>query len=55
MNQPMPQPRMEALEARHARIESEIVRQCATPAPDEIEISRLKREKLHLRDRLSGH
>lgn len=55
MTQPISQPRAVALEARHALIEDRISKEAATPLPDAIEISRLKREKLHLRDSLAGH
>lgn len=55
MTQPIPQPRIDALEARHALIEDRITKETATPHPDEMELSRLKREKLHLRDSLAGH
>lgn len=40
------------LRARHAALEQEIDRELATPLPDSIRIKEMKKEKLHVRDRL---
>lgn len=37
---------------RHAVLEREIDRELAAPLPDSIRVMKLKKEKLHLRDRL---
>lgn len=40
------------LRTRHSELEREIDRELSAPLPDSIRIKQLKKEKLHLRDRL---
>ena len=46
------QGRIEALEARHRSLEERIFAEDHRPAPDTAELTRLKAEKLRLRDEL---
>lgn len=46
------QSRMESLKARHAELESRIADEDQRPKPDPEVVSRLKREKLHLKEEL---
>lgn len=43
---------LEALSARHARLESQIVAEHSRPQPDSALIARLKREKLRLKEEM---
>lgn len=44
-----------ALEAKHAGLDARISEESLRPHPDEATLSRLKKEKLRLKDELTGH
>lgn len=44
--------RLRALEERHAMLEREIAEEDARPRPDELELQRLKREKLRVKEEI---
>lgn len=44
--------RIEALRARHARLEVEIGQEANRPKPDDMQVAALKREKLRIRDEI---
>lgn len=44
-----------ALEAKHAGLEARINEESLRPHPDDILLARLKKEKLRLRDEMTGH
>lgn len=46
------QPRIRALEDRHASLEKEIASEDARPRPDDLALARLKREKLRLKEEI---
>ena len=49
----MPQsPRLRTLEDRHAALERQIGQEDARPRPDTVELSRLKMEKLRLKEEI---
>ncbi|MBL6455339.1 YdcH family protein [Belnapia sp. T6] len=48
----MSSPRLRSLEDKHAILEREIMAQGTRPRPDEMELARLKREKLKLREEI---
>jgi hypothetical protein len=51
-------PRLRALEQRHATLEARIAEEDNRPRPDADQLTRLKREKLRLKEemeRLKGH
>jgi hypothetical protein len=45
-------PRLRTLEDRHAVLDRQIGEQDARPRPDEVELGRLKREKLRLKEEI---
>lgn len=45
----------DALTAKHAGIDERIARESLRPYPDDATIARLKKEKLRLKDELTGH
>lgn len=45
--------RIDTLKSRHGTIDAELQREEARPAPNLAEISRLKREKLRLKDEIN--
>lgn len=45
--------RIEALKAKHARLETEILEENNRPHPDDIHLHELKREKLKIKDEMS--
>jgi hypothetical protein len=45
-------PRLKTLEDRHAALERQIVQEDARPRPDSTELSRLKIEKLRLKEEI---
>ncbi len=45
-------PRLRTLEERHAALERLIAQEDARPRPNETELVRLKREKLHVKDEM---
>lgn len=48
-------PHRESLSNRHAQLDNRIESETRRPAPDALLIATLKREKLKLKDVLSGH
>ena len=45
-------PRLRSLEDRHAMLEQQIVEEDTRPRPDDAEMSRLKREKLRIKEEI---
>lgn len=45
-------PRLRALEERHAALERQITEEDARPRPDDAELTRLKREKLRVKEEM---
>jgi len=45
-------PRLNALENRHANLEQKIAQEGSRPRPDDGALTRLKREKLHLKEEM---
>jgi len=43
---------LEQLQSRHSDIENQITRELRSPAPDNVKISQLKRQKLQIKDTL---
>ena len=52
MNDDEPAIDLEALKAEHRRLDEEIARLSADPDTDQLEIARLKRRKLRLKDQI---
>ena len=46
---------IEALSAKHAGIDSRITEESLRPLPDMATLARLKKEKLRLKDEITGH
>jgi len=44
--------RIESLRAKHTRLETEIDQEAHRPMPDDTHLSRLKREKLRIKDQI---
>lgn len=44
---------LEQLQSRHRDIENQITRALRSPAPDQVKISQLKRQKLQIKDTLN--
>jgi hypothetical protein len=42
------------LAARKAQLEADLHRETQSPSPDQLRISAIKREKLHIKDRMLG-
>lgn len=45
-------PRLRSLEDRHAQLQRQLAAEDARPRPDEAELTRLKREKLRLKEEM---
>lgn len=45
--------RIRSLEAKHAKLEQDLIREEARPAPSTIALAQLKKEKLRIKDELS--
>ena len=45
--------RVRSLEAKHAKLEQDLTREEARPAPSTISLAQLKKEKLRIKDELS--
>ena len=45
-------PRLQSLKDRHSALDARIVREDARPKPDSLELARLKREKLRLKEEM---
>jgi len=52
MNDDQPAPALEALQAEHRQLDDRIRLLCAEPIGDQLEIARLKRRKLRLKDQI---
>jgi hypothetical protein len=52
MNDDQPAPALEALKAEHRQLDDRIRVLCAEPTGDQLEIARLKRRKLRLKDQI---
>jgi hypothetical protein len=52
MNDDQPAPALEALQAEHRQLDERIRTLCAEPTGDQLEIARLKRRKLRLKDQI---
>jgi hypothetical protein len=50
----MASPHLEALNARHARIEGMIAAEMTRPLPDSTRLTKLKREKLKIKEEATG-
>jgi hypothetical protein len=50
----MQQPHISALQAKHADIEAQISAESQRPMPDTVTISRLKKEKLRVKEEIAG-
>jgi len=50
----MQQAHVSALEAKHAGLEARISEERQRPAPDEVELHRLKKEKLRIKEEIAG-
>ena len=50
----MQQPHISALQTKHADIEAQIAAESARPMPDSATISRLKKEKLRVKEEIAG-
>ena len=46
------QEEIDAMRAEHRRLDDEIIALCAEPLTDQLEVARLKRRKLMLKDRI---
>ena len=46
---------MDALMSKHASLDARIMEESLRPHPDSATIARLKKEKLRLRDEMTGH
>lgn len=44
---------LEQLNSKHASLEQEIQQELRSPMPDQLRISRLKKQKLHLKDEMA--
>lgn len=52
---PMDHSQAEALEAKHAQLEALIDEEEHRPHPDDIRLHQLKKEKLMIKDQITGH
>ena len=50
----MQQPHISALQAKHADIESQIAHESQRPMPDMATLSRLRKEKLRVKEEIAG-
>ena len=50
----MHQARVSALEAKHAGLEARIIEESQRPLPDTATLARLKKEKLRLKEEMTG-
>jgi hypothetical protein len=49
----MPSSHIESLNARHARLDAKLAAESRRPLPDAVALTKLKREKLRLKETLS--
>jgi hypothetical protein len=52
---PMNQAQVESLEQKHAALEAQINQEEHRPHPDDLRLHELKKEKLRIRDEMTGH
>ena len=52
---PMDHAQIESLESKHAALQAQIDEEEHRPHPDDILLHQLKKEKLRLKDELTGH
>jgi len=52
--QPMIEAHQAVLNARHAQLETKIASEALRPLPDQLALTRMKREKLRLKEELAG-
>lgn len=52
---PMDQAQADSLEQQHAELEARIDEEEHRPHPDDIKLHELKKQKLHIKDQLTGH
>jgi hypothetical protein len=52
MNDDQPAPALESLKAEHRQLDDRIRNLCAEPIGDQLEVARLKRRKLQLKDQI---
>lgn len=52
MNDAAPEPQIEDLRAEHRRLDERIAELTAQPSLDQLELARLKRQKLRLKDQI---
>ena len=52
MNDDQPAPALEALQAEHRQLDDRIRALCAEPTGDQLQIARLKKRKLRLKDQI---
>ena len=52
MNDDQPAPALDGLKAEHRQLDDRIRALCAEPTGDQLEIARLKRRKLRLKDQI---
>jgi hypothetical protein len=48
-------PHIEALLAKHRKLEEAIAEEITRPHPDDVKLHEMKREKLKLKDEIAGH
>lgn len=46
---------LETLQSKHSNLEEKIQAELRSPLPDNLRVSRLKRQKLHIKDTLSQY
>ena len=51
----MQNPHLESLTAKHATLDAKITQETLRPSADDATIARLKKEKLRLKDEITGH
>ncbi len=51
----MNQAQVESLEQKHAALEALIDKEAHRPHPDDVRLHELKKEKLRIRDEMTGH
>jgi hypothetical protein len=52
MNDDVPEQQLEALKAEHRRLDQQLAELTAQPSLDQLELARLKRQKLRLKDQI---
>ncbi|MGZ2411040.1 hypothetical protein ACUXST_000437 [Sphingomonas sp. F9_3S_D5_B_2] len=52
MNDDEPELSLDALKAEHRRLDAEIQALCSEPGPDKLDVARLKKRKLQIKDHI---